>query len=179
GDRRGPRGRADDPWAGRPPGHGPARIAPGRGGTAGAGPDRDDSPGLRRPRCGLGRAARGSGPSVAPRRALGPGWDGPDPRDPRDGPRARVARVFPGRSGGLLLGLALGDTSRLDPGIEEDFRATGLSHLTAVSGENVAMFLAPILGLATMLGLGRRWRLAVGLFAVGFFVLLTRAEPSV
>jgi competence protein ComEC len=93
--------------------------------------------------------------------------------------RASVARVFPSRPGGLLLGLALGDTSRLDPGVEEDFRATGLSHLTAVSGENVAMFLAPILGLATMLGLGRRWRLAVGLFAVAFFVLLTRAEPSV
>jgi competence protein ComEC len=93
--------------------------------------------------------------------------------------RASVARVLPGREGGLLLGLALGDTSRLDPGIDEDFRATGLSHLTAVSGENVAMFLAPILGLATMLVVGRRGRLAIGLGAVGFFILLAGAEPSV
>jgi competence protein ComEC len=93
--------------------------------------------------------------------------------------RGSVERVFPQPQAGLLMGLALGDTSRLDAGVEEDFRATGLSHLTAVSGENVAMFLAPIMGLATMMKLGRRARFAIGLGAIGFFVLLTRAEPSV
>src|SRR5207249_9171802 len=62
---------------------------------------------------------------------------------------------------------------------EEDFRATGLSHLTAVSGENVAMFLAPVLALAMLLRLGPRSRFLVGLSAIAFFVLLTRAEPSV
>jgi competence protein ComEC len=93
--------------------------------------------------------------------------------------RSSVGRVFAQPEAGLLMGLALGDTSRLDRQVEEDFRATGLSHLTAVSGENVAMFLAPIMGLVTLLRLGRRGRLAVGLGAIGFFVLLTRAEPSV
>ena len=93
--------------------------------------------------------------------------------------RRSLQRVFPEREAGLLMGLALGDTSRLDPHVEETFRATGLSHLTAVSGENVAMFLAPVLAVAAMLGLGRRGRFAVGLSAVGFFVLMTRAEPSV
>jgi len=77
------------------------------------------------------------------------------------------------------MGLALGDTSQMDPDIEERFRATGLSHLTAVSGENVAMFLAPILGLALLLRWGRRTRFLLGVAAVAFFVLLTRAEPSV
>jgi competence protein ComEC len=90
-----------------------------------------------------------------------------------------VSRVLPSREGGLLLGLALGDTSRLDPAVEESFRATGLSHLTAVSGENLAMFLAPVLGLAIWLGLGRRARFLLGMVSVCFFVLLTRAEPSV
>jgi competence protein ComEC len=90
-----------------------------------------------------------------------------------------VRRVLPPRHAGLLMGLALGDTSRLDPAIEEQFRATGLSHLTAVSGENVAMFLAPILGLALLLRLGRLTRFALGVASVGFFVVLTRAEPSV
>jgi competence protein ComEC len=93
--------------------------------------------------------------------------------------RRSLARVFPSRDGGLLLGLALGDTSRLDPTIEDQFRATGLSHLTAVSGENVAMFLAPILGLLSWLEVGRHTRFVVGLAAVAFFVTLTRAEPSV
>lgn len=90
-----------------------------------------------------------------------------------------LQRVFPEREAGLMMGLALGDTSRLDPRIEESFRATGLSHLTAVSGENLAMFTAPILGVAVLLRLGRSARLLVGVVAVGFFVLLTGGEPSV
>ncbi|MFN2589815.1 MAG: ComEC/Rec2 family competence protein, partial [Actinomycetota bacterium] len=93
--------------------------------------------------------------------------------------RDSLLAVLPAREAGLVMGLTLGDTSRLDPQIEEDFRATGLSHLTAVSGENVAMFLAPILGLMALLKLGRRARFAVGVLAVVFFVVLTRGEPSV
>lgn len=87
--------------------------------------------------------------------------------------------IFPAREAGLLLGLALGDRSLLDPEVSEDFRATGLSHLLAVSGGNVAMFLGPVLGLTASLGLGRRGRLVVGVVAVAFFTVLTRAEPSV
>ena len=67
----------------------------------------------------------------------------------------------------------------IDPRVEEDFRATGLSHLTAVSGENVAMFLAPNMGLGMLIGLGRRGRFMLGIASVGFFVVLTRGEPSV
>jgi competence protein ComEC len=93
--------------------------------------------------------------------------------------RRSLARVFPNRDAGLVMGLTLGDTSRLDPQVQEAFRATGLSHLTAVSGENLAMFLAPVLGLGVLAGLGRRGRFLLGLGAVGFFALLTRAEPSV
>lgn len=93
--------------------------------------------------------------------------------------RRSLARVFPRKEAGLLMGLALGDTSGLDRGVEEDFRATGLSHLTAVSGENLVMFLAPILGVAGLVGAGRRARFVIGVSAVGFFVLLTGAEPSV
>jgi competence protein ComEC len=113
-------------------------------------------------------------------------FDGP-PRNPlllaanwvRSVLRRSLRRVFPAREAGLLMGLALGDTSRLDPVIEEDFRATGLSHLTAVSGENLAMFLAPVLAVVGLLRLGRVARLAVGGGSVAFFVLLTGAEPSV
>ena len=92
---------------------------------------------------------------------------------------ASLARVFPAREAGLLMGLALGDVSHLDPVVAERFRATGLTHLLAVSGENVAMFLAPILGAASLLRLRRFATFAVGLLAVAFFVVLTRAEPSV
>ena len=91
----------------------------------------------------------------------------------------RLADLFPSRQAGLLMGLALGDTSRLDRADEEHFRATGLGHLLAVSGENVAMVLAPMVGLAVLLRLSARGRFVLGLATVMFFVVLTGAEPSV
>jgi competence protein ComEC len=91
----------------------------------------------------------------------------------------QVRSLFGEREAGLLMGLALGDTSLLDPGDEEHFRATGLGHLLAVSGENVAMVLAPALGLALLLRLSRWGRFALGVSTVLFFVVLTGGEPSV
>jgi competence protein ComEC len=93
--------------------------------------------------------------------------------------RGSLRRVLPPHEAGLVMGLALGDTSMIDPRVREDFRATGLSHLTAVSGENVAMFLAPIMGLGMLVGLSRRGRFILGIASVSFFVVLTRGEPSV
>jgi competence protein ComEC len=90
-----------------------------------------------------------------------------------------ITRVFPAREAGLLLGLVLGDDSELDPGMERDFRAAGLSHLLVVSGENVAMILAPVLAAVALLRLSRWPRFAVGFGTVAFFTVLTGAEPSV
>ncbi|MGZ8566227.1 MAG: ComEC/Rec2 family competence protein, partial [Actinomycetota bacterium] len=90
-----------------------------------------------------------------------------------------IQRVFPPREAGLLLGLALGDGSELDPATERDFQATGLTHLLVVSGGNVVMVLAPVLALASLVGLARVGKAAVGIVMVVFFVILTGAEPSV
>jgi len=90
-----------------------------------------------------------------------------------------IERVFPSREAGVLLGLVLGDDSELDPGVERDFRAAGLSHLLVVSGENVAMILAPVLAAVAMLGLSRWPRFVAGFGTVAFFTVLTGAEPSV
>jgi competence protein ComEC len=90
-----------------------------------------------------------------------------------------IRALFPPREAGLLMGLALGDDSQLDPAVERDFRASGLSHMLVVSGENVAMVLAPVLALAALLHLSRWPRFALGLGTVVFFVVLTGAEPSV
>ena len=92
---------------------------------------------------------------------------------------AQVRSLFGAREAGLLMGLALGDTSELDPVDEEHFRATGLGHLLAVSGENVAMVLAPLLGLALLLRLSAVGRFLLGGGGVLFFVVLTGGEPSV
>lgn len=90
-----------------------------------------------------------------------------------------IRRLFPPREAGLLMGLALGDDSRLDPALARDFQATGLGHLLVVSGENVAMVLGPMLALGMALRLSRWPRFALGVSTVVFFVVLTGAEPSV
>jgi competence protein ComEC len=90
-----------------------------------------------------------------------------------------IVEAFPPREAGLLLGLALGDDSMLDPVVERDFRASGLSHLLVVSGGNVVMVLAPFLALAAALRLSRWPRFGLGMGIVAFFVVLTGAEPSV
>jgi competence protein ComEC len=90
-----------------------------------------------------------------------------------------IERVFPEREAGLLLGLLVGDDSKLDPGLERDFRAAGLSHLLVVSGGNVAMILAPVVAAASLLRLPRWPRFLVAFASVAFFTLLTGAEPSV
>lgn len=81
--------------------------------------------------------------------------------------------------GGLLPGLVVGDTSQLPPAVEEDFRATGLTHLNAVSGSNVAIVAGFVLLLARW-GRAGPWLAATacGIALVGF-VILVRPSPSV
>jgi competence protein ComEC len=50
--------------------------------------------------------------------------------------RRRATASLPPDRAGLLLGMALGDTSLLPRDLERAFRAAGLSHLVAVSGQD-------------------------------------------
>jgi competence protein ComEC len=86
---------------------------------------------------------------------------------------------LPADERGLLPGLVDGDTSRLDPALREDFRATGLTHLVAVSGTNVAVVLSAALLLCGWLRIGLRWRPPVAALALLAFVVLARPSPSV
>src|SRR5262245_23500716 len=90
-----------------------------------------------------------------------------------------IERIFPPREAGLLLGLVLGDASKLDPVTTRAFQTTGLGHLLVVSGENVAMVLAPVMAFAGALKIGPVGRFGLGIGVVVLFVVLTGAEPSV
>ena len=97
----------------------------------------------------------------------------------RDGLAASAARVLPARPAGLLPGLVVGDTRALDPVLQSDFRRAGLTHLTAVSGANVAIVLTGVLWPLRRRVVDRRIQAVVaGLVLVGF-VLLARPSPSV
>lgn len=53
-------------------------------------------------------------------------------------------QVLPAPFAALLSGMILGDTSGMSPDLKLCFRMCNLSHLTAVSGANVAYFLVPV-----------------------------------
>ena len=80
---------------------------------------------------------------------------------------------------GLVPGLVLGDVAAMPPDLTDAFRATGLTHLNAVSGANVAIVVGAILAAGRWAGLRRRWRLAVAAAALPAFVVLVRPSPSV
>ncbi|MGA8255274.1 MAG: ComEC/Rec2 family competence protein [Nocardioides sp.] len=79
----------------------------------------------------------------------------------------------------LVPALVDGDDAGLDPGLEEDFRTTGLTHLTAVSGTNLTLVVGFLLVVARWCRVrGHGLTVVAGLGIVGF-VLLARTEPSV
>lgn len=87
------------------------------------------------------------------------------------------AESFPSSSRSLYLGLVLGDDRGQSDLDRFRFQATGLGHLLAVSGQNVAFLMVvarPVLSRCTF-----RTRWVVGLVVLVLFVLVTRAEASV
>ena len=86
---------------------------------------------------------------------------------------------LPPAPGGLLPGLVDGDISRLPPDVQAEFKTTGLTHLVAVSGANLAVVLGAVLVAARWVGLRLRGQAAIGTLAIGAFVVVARPQPSV
>ncbi len=96
----------------------------------------------------------------------------------RTGLRA-AASPLPSGPRGLLPGLVEGDTSGLSPDLVGAFRRTGLTHIVAVSGANVAIVLGAALAVARRLGAGRRAQALVGVLTIVGFVIVARPQASV
>ncbi|WP_381798627.1 ComEC/Rec2 family competence protein [Streptomyces niveus] len=91
----------------------------------------------------------------------------------------------------LLPGLVVGDVSRIPPELHDAFTATDLSHLLAVSGSNLTIVLALLIGppglalraerrgLAPRLGISLRSTAVFGGALTLAFVVVCRPEPSV
>jgi competence protein ComEC len=83
------------------------------------------------------------------------------------------------RGGPLVAGLAIGDESALPPELKDQMRLSGLAHLTAVSGGNVAIVLAMVILVSMLLGIRLLGRVALSLGALVFYVILVQPQPSV
>ncbi|PZU46235.1 MAG: competence protein ComEC [Microbacterium sp.] len=86
---------------------------------------------------------------------------------------------LPPPGGGLIAGLAVGDTSAVDPALDAAMKTSSLSHLTAVSGANCALVVAIAFGIAAGFRARRGVRVAAGVAALVAFVVLVSPEPSV
>ncbi|MEX2627709.1 MAG: ComEC/Rec2 family competence protein, partial [Ilumatobacteraceae bacterium] len=89
----------------------------------------------------------------------------------------RGASVLPEPDDALFRGLVIGDRRGQPDDMVERFRSSGLSHLTVVSGLNVALLLAVAAPLLRRTRPVVRWVLT--LLLVAWFASLTRFEPSI
>ncbi len=97
--------------------------------------------------------------------------------------RARAERALgsgmPAREAELARGFVLGEDDRIDAATVEDFRRSGLSHLLAASGQNVALLALLAMPLLAALGMPLRTRLVWVLAAIAFYVPLAGGGPSI
>ena len=97
----------------------------------------------------------------------------------RRGVNEALESVPAGERRAVLAGVALGEDEGLDESLRDDFRASGLYHLLAVSGQNVAYVVAGTIVLVWTLGLPRWVGEAGALMTVFAYVLAVGWQPSV
>lgn len=90
---------------------------------------------------------------------------------------ARGSRPLSPADRSLLAGFVLGDDREQTAALADDFRASGLTHLLAVSGQNVVFVL--LLAGPALRRLGPRTRVVAALAVLVVFGTVTRWEPSV
>jgi len=90
-----------------------------------------------------------------------------------------IAPGLHGERRGIIEGVVLGDEQALSEDLRQRFRASGLYHLLAVSGQNVALVAGGALVLAWLVGLPRWLGQVCALASIGGYVLAVGAQPSV
>ena len=92
---------------------------------------------------------------------------------------AALGEGMPRREAELARGFVLGQDERIDPRTVEDFRRAGLSHLLAVSGQNVALLALLAMPFLAALGIPLRMRLVWVLALIAGYVPLAGAGPTI
>jgi competence protein ComEC len=90
-----------------------------------------------------------------------------------------IARGLSGERRAVLAGIVLGEDEGLTDELRVKFKASGLYHLLAVSGQNVAFLAIAVLGLAWLLGVHRLAAEVAAIGAIGAYVLAVGWQPSV
>ena len=90
-----------------------------------------------------------------------------------------IALGLRGERAAVVEGVVLGEEGGLSRELRDRFRAAGLFHLLAVSGQNVVLVGGSVLVVAWLLGLSRLLAELGALAAIAAYVLAVGAQPSV
>ncbi|GKU79750.1 ComEC/Rec2 family competence protein [Paenibacillus sp. L3-i20] len=92
---------------------------------------------------------------------------------------AQLDRLYPSEQSGYMKGLILGIREDLAPEQFQQFSRLGLTHILAISGLHVAVFMYALSGLLKLFRMPRERMLTTLMIAVPLYVLLAGASPSV
>ena len=79
----------------------------------------------------------------------------------------------------LVVGMVFGDDSRLPAQVRDAMLVSGLSHLTAVSGSNIAIVTGLVLLIGRLMGLRSRWAVVPAVVVLVAYVAVVGLQPSV
>jgi competence protein ComEC len=91
---------------------------------------------------------------------------------------AAIYAVYPDPEAALLAGILLGSDSSIPQDVQEAFKATGTTHLVAISGFNIAIIAGIFSSIFGRL-LGKRWGTVVAILGILVYTLLVGAGASV
>lgn len=97
----------------------------------------------------------------------------------RERTEARAQDLLAPDTAALVLGMAYGDDESLSEPTAEDMKTAGLTHLTAVSGSNVAIVLLLGVHAVRWTRCPRALTLLAGIAATGAYLLLVGPDPSI
>ncbi|MEX1255910.1 MAG: ComEC/Rec2 family competence protein, partial [Dehalococcoidia bacterium] len=89
-----------------------------------------------------------------------------------------LERALPEPHAALAQGMLLGERAAIPQDVTDDMNATGTSHLIAISGYNVNLVAALVIGAFAWL-IGRRQAALVALLVIAWYTALSGASPSV
>jgi competence protein ComEC len=92
--------------------------------------------------------------------------------------RLAVDRGLDEPEAGLFKAFILGDKATISDELSEEFRASGLSHIVAISGSHITMLSGMIFFLLIIVGLNRNKAFYFAIPFLLFYVLLAGAPPS-
>jgi competence protein ComEC len=92
---------------------------------------------------------------------------------------AEIDRDIGGEEGEFLKGLLIGERSGLSPGVRRAFLDSGVAHILAVSGSNVAVVAMVILMMLSLLRIPRQVSRALTVAGLLIYMLVTGSQPPV